>query len=353
MRTKFYISAVLVVSVLLVFGGIGNTQEEYVMKFGWADPPDPLGHATSAYAVVLKAEVERLSGGRIKVELYPTGQLGDQRSGTEQVRRGTIEAYNISSGVLASLYYPELGIFDMPFSFSSREVARRVFDSQNPFTRKLIEDCAQKTGIRFTLIPFGFRYVTNNTRPIRTPDDMKGLKIRTMEIVPHMKVIEALGASPIPIPFLELYTSLQTGVADGQENTFQNVISQKLYQVQKYLTLTGHLMGVGATLISEKWYQSLPDDLKVALVEAERVAQITYNGFGQLLDTLALDQLKEYGMEIYSPTPEELQMFKEKTVPYVREWMEQEVGPELVAEFLAAIEAAEEELKIEAGVVRK
>ncbi len=353
MSRHFYIGSIFLVLVIFVFSGIGNTQEEYVMKFGWADPPDPLGHSTSAYAVVLKSEVERLSGGRIKVELYPAGQLGDQRSGTEQVRKGTIEAYNISSGVLASLYYPELGIFDMPFVFSSREVARRVLDSQNPFTRKLIEDCAQKTGIRCFLAPFGLRHLCNSVRPIRTPDDMKGLKIRTMEIVPHMKLIESLGASPIPIPFLELYTSLQTGVVDGAEGTLQNVIAQKLYQVQKYLTLTGHLMGVGATLINDKWYQSLPDDLKLVLVEAERVAQTTYNGIGQLLDTIALDELKEYGMEIYSPTPEELQMFRETAVPYVRKWMEEEVGPELVAEYLAAIEAAEAEIKVEAGVSEK
>ena len=132
-------------------------QEEYVLKFSWVDPPDPLGQSTSGYAAVLKAEIEKLSGGRIKVELYPAGQLGDQRSSTQQVRKGTIEACNISSGVMASLYYPELGIFDMPFSFSSREVTRRVFDKENPFTKKLIEDCAEKTGIRIlSLQPFVF-----------------------------------------------------------------------------------------------------------------------------------------------------------------------------------------------------
>jgi len=157
----------------------------------------------------------------------------------------------------------------------------------------------------------------------------------------------------VPIPFLELYTSLQTKVVDGQENTLQNIVAQKFYQVQKYLTLSGHLMGVGATLVNEKWYQSLPDDLKLALVEGERVAQATYNGIGALLDAVALDKLREYGMEIYFPTPDELQMFREKAVPYVRGWMEKEVGPGLVARYLAAIEAAEEDLAREAGGSKK
>jgi tripartite ATP-independent transporter DctP family solute receptor len=343
----------LCVIVFMSFG-VAMAQEEYVLKFSWVDPPDPLGQSTSGYGAVLKAEIEKLSGGRIKVELYPSGQLGDQRSSTQQVRKGTVEACNISSGVLASLYYPQLGIVDLPFSFSSREVARRVFDKQNPFTKKLTEDCAEKTGIRIlSLQPFGFRSLTNNVRPIKSPADMKGLKIRTMEIVPHMELMKSLEASPVPIPFLELYTSLQTKVVDGEENTLQNIIAQKFYQVQKYLTLSGHLMGVGATLINEKWFQSLPDDLKLAVIEGERVATITYTGLGELLDTLALEKLKEYGMEIYAPSPKEMKMFRDQAVPYVRKWMEEQLGADFVAEYLAAIEAAENELKAEVESLKK
>jgi len=101
-------------------------------------------------------------------------------------------------------------------------------------------------------------------------------------------------------------------------------------------------------LINEEWYQSLPDDLKVALVEAERVAQATYNGFGALLGATGLEELKSLGMEVYAPTPEEMQMFKDKAVPYVREYMEEELGEEFVAEYLKAVELVEEEIKLEA-----
>jgi len=342
----FVILSILIIGSVLA--GVVGAQEEYVMKYSHVDLADPFSGATAAYCSTLKSEVERLSGGRIKVEIYPNGQLADQRSSCEQVRKGTIEAANISSGVLASLYFEKLGIVDMPFTFSSREIAVRLFDINNPFTRKLVEECVEKTGIRIlNLLPFGFRQITNDVRPIRTPDDMKGLKIRTMEIVPHMKLIESLGATPTPIPFLELYTSLQTKVVDGEENPFANIIAQKFYQVQKYVTLTGHLLGVGATLINEEWFQSLPDDLKLALIEGERVAQATYNGYGALLGSTGLEKLKSLGMEVYAPTPEEMAMFKEKAVPYVRGWMEEELGADFVAEYLAAVKAVEDGMKAE------
>lgn len=345
---KFFFVILSILILISGFIGVVSAQVEYVMKYSHVDVADPFSGATAAYASTLKAEVERLSGGRIKVEIYPNGQLGDQRSSVEQVRKGTIEAANISSGVLASLYFEKLGILDMPFTFSSREIAVRLFDINNPFTRKLVEECVEKTGIRIlNLLPFGFRHLTNDIRTIKSPDDMKGLKIRTMEIVPHMKLIESLGATPTPIPFLELYTSLQTKVVDGQENVFANIINQKYYQVQKYVTLTGHLLGVGATLINEKWFQSLPDDLKLALIEGERVAQTTYNGYGALLGSTGLEEIKSLGMEVYAPTPEEMAMFKEKAVPYVKKWMEEKLGEDFVAEYLAAVKAVEDELKAE------
>lgn len=320
-------------------------KEEFVIKYSHVAVADPMMQSSSAYAVVFKAELEKLSGGRIKVEIFPSGQLANLRSSVQQVRKGTIQIADISSGVLASLYYPRLEILDMPYVFSSRATARMVLDNQNPFIKKIIEDCVGKTGVRIlSLAPFGFRHMTNNVRPIRTPDDMKGLKIRTMEVVPHMKLMESLGATPVPIPWLELYTSLQTKVVDGEETTVQNITMGKLYQVQKYLTLTGHVMGVGAFLCNEKWYQSLPDDLKMALVEAQKVARLTYDGFGELLDTVGIEKVKSHGMQVYLPTPKEMQMFTDKARPYVRKWMEKKYGREFVSEFLASVQAAEKQL---------
>ncbi|MHC4572512.1 MAG: TRAP transporter substrate-binding protein [Planctomycetota bacterium] len=342
-RLFFYMSAW---SALLVFPKAVVGEHEFVIKYSHLAVPDPTIQASSAHAVVFKAQLEKLSNGRIRVDIFPSGQLAGQVSSVQQVRKGTIHIADISSGVLASLYYPPLEVLDIPYVFPSRAAARMVLDNHNPFTKKLIEQCTRKYGIRIlALAPFGFRHMTNNVRPIRTPEDMTGLKIRTMEIVPHMKLMESLGATPVPVPWLELYTSLQTKVVDGEETTLQNIVMGKLYQVQEHLTLTGHLMGVGAFLCNEKWYQSLPEDLKSALIETEKTARQTYDRVGEQLDEQALEKLKAYGMQVHSLTPDQTQMFVNQARPYVRKWMEQNHGKEFVSEFFSAIEAAENQLK--------
>jgi C4-dicarboxylate-binding protein DctP len=349
-KGKFILSVMLflIASTSLMYAA--DAEKQYTLKFSWADPADPLKQSTSAYALVFQQELERLSGGRIKVELYPAGQIGDQRSSTEQVARGTIEMTNISSGVLASLYFPKLEVLDMPFLFSSREHASRVLDVQrNPFMAQLNDELIKQTGIRLlNVVPFGPRHLTNNVRRIKTPADVKGLKIRTMEIVPHQKLIESMGGTPVPIPFLELYTALQTRVVDGEENTIQNIIAQNFFEVQKYLTISNHVMGVGATLINEKWYRSLPDDLRAALLEADHVAQMVYNGLAQILDATGMETLKQKGMDIYYPTPAEYKAFQDVAIPYVRKYMEQRLGAKFVSDFLKSIQDASAGIKAEA-----
>jgi C4-dicarboxylate-binding protein DctP len=344
---KMRYSVVFLLLVLNVLLSAASAEPEHVIRYSHLGMTNPMVQSSGAKAVVFKAELEKLSGGRIKVELYPGGGLAGQVSSIQQVRKGTIHIADISSGVLASLYYEPLEILELPFVFSSRTTARMVLDNENAFTSKLIENCADKTGIRMlSLGPFGFRHMTNNVRVIRTPDDMSGLKMRTMEIGAHMELMRSVGSTPVPVPWLELYTSLQTKVVDGEETTLQNIVMAKLYQVQDHLTLTGHLMGVGAFLCNDKWYQSLPDDLRVAVVEAEAVARLTYDGFGQLLDTIALEKLTsdDCDIQVHSLTKQERQEFRDTALPHVRKWMEKKHGKEFVGEFFAAVEAAEKEL---------
>ncbi|MDI3517132.1 MAG: TRAP-type transport system periplasmic protein [Thermotogota bacterium] len=337
----------LVVTLVLLAAIIVVAKEKvYVLKYSWISPLEPFEQCSGAYATVFKNELERLSGGKIKVELYPSAQLGDQRASIELLVQGMIQGADVASGVFASLMYPPLEIVDMPFLFSSYEVAYLALGPYtNPFMKKLVEDCAKKTGVRIlNILPFGFRHILNSKRPIRTPDDLKGLKIRTMEIVPHIKMMEALGATPVPIPWTELYTSLQTGVVDGFENTPQNILQGKFYQIQKYLTLTGHVMGVGAILISEKWFQSLPDELKVAVIDAGRAAAKAYVGITLIQDALGIQELKAKGMNVYAPTPGELKQFKDRAVPAVKAYMEERLGSDFVNEFLNSIEEIKQKM---------
>jgi C4-dicarboxylate-binding protein DctP len=330
---------------------LAAAEPEFVIKYSHAGPANPTLQSSSGAAVVFKHELEKLSNGRIRVDVYPSGQLGGLRSSVHQVRKGTIHLSDISSGVLASLYYPPLEILDMPYVFSSRASAMAALDGDNPVMKQLIEDCAEKTGIRLlSLAPFGFRSMTNNVRPIRTPADMKGLKVRTMEIVAHRELMESFGARAMPVPWLELYTSLQTNVVDGEETTPQNLLMGKIFQVQKHLTLTNHLMGVGAILCNEQWYQSLPDDIRANLLEAQDVARDAYNRFGEHLDAIALAKIKSR-IQVHEPTPEQMQMFRGAAVPHMRKYMEDRYGQKLVTEFLATTRAAEEMVRQAEGPV--
>lgn len=312
------------------------------LKLTFTDPNEPTTVATAAEMLVLQGALERFSGGKITAEIFPNGQLGDQKSMIQQVRRGTIGMANIASGVLASLYSPKLGIVDLPFMFRSRSHLRKSLDVNNPFVKQLLDEVAKDSGIRIlSLNPYGFRHMTTKDKEVREPKDLAGLKIRTMEVVPHQEMMKAMGASPVPIPYLELYTSLQTGVVSGQENPPTNVIQQKFYQVQGHLSTTGHVMTVGALIANEEWYQKLTPELRSAVIHAVREADLAHDGIGAVQDIQSMEKLKGFGMKIYNPTPEEMTKFRQATEGPVRGWAEKQWGKEFVDGFYKVLAEAE------------
>jgi tripartite ATP-independent transporter DctP family solute receptor len=334
------LAAALLAGTIVFGAGLAHAQPA-TLKITWTDPDDPTTVATAAEMHVLKSSLDRFSGGQIIGELYPNGQLGDQKSMIQQVRRGTIGIANIASGVLASLYSPKLGIVDLPFLFKSRGHLRRTLSMDDPFVKALVDEVAKDSGIRIlSLNPYGFRYLTTADKEVREPKDMAGLKIRTMEVVPHQEMIKALGASPVPIPYLELYTSLQTGVVSGEENTPSNIIQQKFYQVQKYLTETQHVMTVGALIANEEWYQKLTPDMRQAVIDAVREADLAHDGVGAIQDDLALEKLKTLGMKVYVPSPVQMTEFRSAVEKPVRSWAVSQWGKDFVDTFYSKLEAA-------------
>ncbi|MGQ9368338.1 TRAP transporter substrate-binding protein [Azospirillum sp. ST 5-10] len=312
--------------------------QEYRVKYSFADVDQPGENAAAAHAYVFKDALERLSGGRIAVDLFPNGQLGDAKSMAQQIRRGTLGVASFSSGVFASLYYPKLGIIDLPFLYTTRADMVEALSTKSPYIASLVDTIAEETGVRILgFEPYGFRNFTAAAQAIREPADLKGLKMRTQEIVPHQEMMRALGATPTPIPFMELYAALQSGVVDGQENPLATILQQKFYQVQKNLTLSGHLMTIAAIFVNEKWYQGLPADLKQAVRAAHAEASLAYAGVGAVQDVLALKTLKDEGMAVYAPTPQQLDAFRKATTASVRAWAEKEYGKEFVDGFFAHV----------------
>lgn len=309
----------------------------FELKIAHADSTDISVSRKHAQEVAFADLVNTRSGGAINVKVYGGGALGAEREYVEAIKAGTVEA-GIASGVIAN-FFPSAMVTDIPFLFPSGEVAWKVLDG--PFGDKLRKAFLKETGMRcLTFSEVGFRNFTNNTRPIRTPADMKGLKIRVQETPLYITLIKALGASPTPIAFTELYTSLQTKVVDGEENPIPTILMSKFAEVQKYLTLDGHNYGVDYFVINEKFFQSLPPDLQYIVVSSAQISAAVGRGVQQLVAAEGVRALQEAKMEVYAPTAKELEMFKQATQQPVIDWLKTKIDPKLIQEALQAVKDA-------------
>jgi len=291
--------------------------------------------------VVFVNEVRTRSLGRIKVEFYGA-ELGTEKSQLNQVRNGVIQVGGASVGQLVQIY-PNLQILSIPYIFKDRLVAWEVLDG--PFGQELMEEMAKSTGVRVLSWQEngGFRHFSNNVRPIHSPEDMKGLKIRTMPSPIDMITVKNLGASATPINWSELYTSLETGVVDGQENAIPTFMYPKLEEVQNYIVLDGHVYSIMARYINEKFYQSLPDDLKKVVQDSAKIAQISNKGISVSAEAMGIEYLKKKGVEFYKPNEEEMAKFKEVQKPVI-EFLKDKVDTKFIDGILDATANAEKKL---------
>jgi tripartite ATP-independent transporter DctP family solute receptor len=212
---------------------------------------------THANLATFKGLVEGGSGGNVVVKVFPASQLGNERELIEGTKIGTIQMCFVSGAIAG--FYKEAQVLDIPYLFASGPVAWKVMDG--PFGKDMAADILKQTGMRVLAYgETGFRNFTNSKLPIKSPADMKGLKIRVMETPVYVNMVKALGAAPTPIAWSEVYTALQQKVVDGQENPVATIVQAKLYEVQKYMILDGHSYGCDFFLINEKFYQSLPKE---------------------------------------------------------------------------------------------
>lgn len=337
-RSKAAVS-IAVLTVILGCFATGSHAQQFVMKIGLANPAQEFSTAYTPY-LVFAHEVELRSNGRIKAELYPAGQLGNVESLLNQLRSGIIQASAFAEGHYTT-FYPTVQIFSIPYLFAEREIAWEVLDG--PFGMKVIEDMATKTGLRVLSWEEngGFRHFSNSKKEIKSPGDMKGLKIRTMNIPLHMEIVKNLGASPTPVSWSEIYTALQTGVVDGQENAISSFMIPKLEEVQKFMVLDGHVYSIKSIVLNEKWYKSLPNDLKAVIQRANIIATQVSRGLSAAREVMGIEYLKEKGVKIYKPTAEEKNEFRKLTRDASVQWLKKELNTELVDELMGAVEKAE------------
>ncbi len=216
------------------------------------------GSATHPYSVginVLTPILEKKSGGAVKLQVFCCAQLGSERELAEGVRLGTINMTSVAAEGALPAWVPELQAFGLPFIIRDREHIYKVLDG--PVGKELESKLNAQGFVVLGWWELGFRNMTSKDRPIRTPEDLKGLKMRVQEAKVWLGLMRALGAIPTPIPFGELYNALQQGVVDGQENPIVTITSMKFYEVQKQVGLTEHTYTALPVLASKKWWDTL------------------------------------------------------------------------------------------------
>ena len=238
-------------ALLAIGPGSAVAGEPIIIKFGNSPPlddPECLG------ALRFGELAEKKTGGRVKVQVYPLSQLGAQREMLEGLRLGTIEMTMVTVGFMSS-YDPFLNIFELPYLYRDHFHSYKVFDGPvGDDVKKRIESKTDFKPLAF--FEAGIRHMTNSRRPIKTPEDLKGLKIRVPQSKVNMDGLAAMGATPVAMAFPEIYSALQQKVIDGQENPVEMIKAMSFFEVQKYLSLTNHVWS-SATLVVAQFALSL------------------------------------------------------------------------------------------------
>lgn len=281
------------------------------------------------------------SGGTMEIEIF-WNTLGGSLQVTEQVKNGTLDMALTDDSVLGS-FYPPMQAFQIPYLFASSPAAWEFANTET--VKQMTEDMRQATGMRtLGFSQNGFRNITNNKHEVKTPDDMAGLKMRTMQSQVYVAFMGSMGASATPIAWPELVPALRTGVVDGQENAAITVLDGKLYEVQKYMSVNEHVYGFHLILINDDVYTGLTEDQRKILHEAVRLHSELANAIKTAADIVAVGQLRDLGMEVHVTSPTEKAMFREKSQQAVVDFISSQIGAEPVQKVLAAAKEAEERL---------
>ncbi|MDR1979526.1 MAG: DctP family TRAP transporter solute-binding subunit [Synergistaceae bacterium] len=273
-----------------------------------------------------KKTVEEKSGGRVVVELYPNGVLGGDRQVIEAVQLGTVQMTIPLAGVLSG-FEPKFQLLDFPFLFKDKASVYKALDGE---LGDKLNSLLLPLGLRnLVFAENGFRHLANNRSPINKPEDLKGLKIRTIESPVQVAAFRALGASPTPMNFGELYTALQQKTVDAMESSTPLFYTSKFYEVQKYYSLTDLFYAATVVLINEPFFQSLPKDLQDIVQEAAELYRTEQRRISQEQENEMLGLLKDAGLVVNEISQEDRNLFREMTLPVYDEFKDV-VGEDLI-----------------------
>jgi len=282
---------------------------EFVFRYSNEQPKDAL---RSKSMIFFKDQLEKRSNGRIKVDLFFGGVLGNERELMDFVLTGVLQGTR--GGYFADAN-PKFMLFTLPFLVDNWDQAQRLVQSE--FAME-INRGAKHRGFHVPAIGIsqGFRAHTNNKNPITHPDDLKGLKMRVPSQEVYIQTSKAFGANPQELPYVEVYQALLTGVVDGQDNAPSNIWDFKIHEVSKYLTITNYATGPDPLMVNLKWYESLPDDLKIIFDEVSRESMEFSDRINRKKESEYIEKISSYPkLKVNYVTGHELEAFRNAVKP--------------------------------------
>ena len=291
-------------------------------------------HSSSAAMERFKERLPEVSGGELTVNVFPAMQLGGAKENIDQVRSGVLEMTWVGTSYLSRIV-PELEALSLPFAYSSREEAFKVVDGA--VGEMINEKLAEKGFVALGYMELGSRQVTNSQRPIKTIADFDGLKIRLQPNETHLATFRALGASPVSMGINEVYSALQQGVIDGQENPYSVIETQKFNEVQAYLSDTSHFFDFIVVVANKRKFEKLEPAEQQALRDAMSEAVAWQRARAAEEDTTAREKLVEAKMQLVEVSPELRQQMRERTAPVIAD-LKERLGDDLIDAVLAEVQ---------------
>jgi tripartite ATP-independent transporter DctP family solute receptor len=280
-----------------------------LIRFGYGlNEQSNQGRAVKLFA----EEVEKASGGKMKVRAFGAASLGPDTQMQQALIGGAQEMMVGSTATLVGIT-KEMALWDAPFLFNNAAEADAVLDG--PVGKKVIDKLPEKGLVGLVYWENGFRNLTNNTRPIAKADDLQGVKLRVMQNPVYLESFKILGANPVPLPFSELFSALETKAVDGQENPYNTILSSKFYEVQKYVTASNHVYSPWIVMASKKWWDTLSKDEQKVLMDAAVKSRAFERKDTREEAAKALADLKSKGMQFSELPAAETAKLRTKLAP--------------------------------------
>jgi len=306
-------SLIAVFLALAVVSATPSAQAQQVLKLGHVLPADS---QFGAAARVFGDEVSKRTNGKFQIKEHPASALGSGKAMLAALKLGTVEMLISSSGGSLEEFNPTVGILDLMLLFRDAQHAYSVLDG--PIGRDLLDSFKAQGVVGLAWAENGFRELTNSKLPIKTPADLKGLKIRLSESNIYKRAFEVLGAAPGLLAFAQVYSALQSGQYDGEENPVTTIANAKLYEVQKYITLSHHTYAPAAILINEDVFKDLSPDEQKIFLDAAQLAAKASRDYVKQHDEAGLVKLKDAGMVI--STDFDRAAFEKALEPFYQEY---------------------------------